>query len=49
MLARFGAAMLSDAISRISYPGLDLSRVKPLGSITATTRHQGKPMIAQVG
>ncbi|MDA9432083.1 hypothetical protein XH88_09865 [Bradyrhizobium sp. CCBAU 51627] len=31
MLSRFGAAGLSDAINRISYPGLDLSRVKPLG------------------
>jgi integrase len=31
MLSRFGAAALSDAINRISYPGLDLSRVKPLG------------------
>ncbi|WP_271583115.1 site-specific integrase [Bradyrhizobium sp. CCBAU 45389] len=31
MLSRFGAAGLSHAINRISYPGLDLSRVKPLG------------------
>lgn len=31
MLSKFGAAGLSDAINRISYPGLDLSRVKPLG------------------
>jgi len=31
MLSRFGATALSDAINRISYPGLDLSRVKPLG------------------
>ena len=31
MLSRFGAAGLSDAINRISYPGRDLSRVKPLG------------------
>jgi integrase len=31
MLSRWGAAALSDAINRISYPGLDLSRVKPLG------------------
>jgi integrase len=31
MLSRFGASALSDAINRISYPGLDLSRVKPLG------------------
>lgn len=31
MLSKFGAAGLSDAINRITYPGLDLSRVKPLG------------------
>jgi integrase len=31
MLSKFGAAGLSDAINSISYPGLDLSRVKPLG------------------
>ncbi|MET4312840.1 site-specific integrase [Bradyrhizobium sp. RT4b] len=31
MLSRFGAAALSYAINRVSYPGLDLSRVKPLG------------------
>ncbi|WP_426613173.1 hypothetical protein [Bradyrhizobium sp. McL0616] len=31
MLARFGAAGLSDAVNRITYPGLDLSRVRPLG------------------
>lgn len=31
MLARFTAPVLSDAINRINYPGLDLSRVKPLG------------------
>ncbi|MCK1477399.1 site-specific integrase [Bradyrhizobium sp. 197] len=30
MLSRFGAAALSDAVNSISYPGLDLSRVKPL-------------------
>ncbi len=29
MLSRFGAAALSDAVNRISYPGLDLSRVRP--------------------
>ncbi|MET4070624.1 site-specific recombinase XerD [Bradyrhizobium sp. S3.2.6] len=39
MLSRFGAAALSDAINRISYPGLDLSRVKPLG---VPTRTRGK-------
>lgn len=31
MLAQFTAPVLADAINRISYPGLDLSRVKPLG------------------
>lgn len=31
MLSRFGASALEDAINRISYPGLDLSHVKPLG------------------
>jgi integrase len=31
MLAQFTAPVLVDAINRISYPGLDLSRVKPLG------------------
>jgi hypothetical protein len=36
MLSRFGAAGLSDAINRISYPGLDLSRVRPLGVPTST-------------
>ncbi|WLA74779.1 site-specific integrase [Bradyrhizobium diazoefficiens] len=43
MLARFGAAALADAVNRITYPGLDLSRVKPLsvpprarGNTTAT-------------
>jgi integrase len=30
MLERWGAAILTRAISNISYPGLDLSRVKPL-------------------
>jgi hypothetical protein len=43
MLARFGAAMLSDAISRISYPGLDLSRVKPLGVPTSIRRSATVP------
>ncbi|MGY3119778.1 integrase [Bradyrhizobium sp. S3.14.4] len=36
MLSRFGAAGLSDAINRISYPGLDLSRVKPLAAPVRT-------------
>ena len=40
MLSRFSAEALSDAINRISYPGLDLSRVKPLRTPTnsAATR-----------
>ncbi|MGY3693616.1 integrase [Bradyrhizobium sp. USDA 3240] len=29
MLSRFGAAALSDAVNRITYSGLDLSRVRP--------------------
>jgi integrase len=32
MLQRWGAAVLTEAIEKINYPGLDLSRVKPLGS-----------------
>lgn len=36
MLSRFGAAALSDAVNRISYPGLDLSRVRPLDKPTLT-------------
>ena len=31
MLQRWGAAVLTEAIEKINYPGLDLSRVKPLG------------------
>ena len=34
MLERWGAEILTEAVSNISYPGLDLSRVRPL----ATTR-----------
>ncbi len=37
MLSRWGAEALSDAINRISYPGLDLSRVKPLGMPARTS------------
>jgi hypothetical protein len=33
--------VLADAINRISYPGLDLSRVKPL-SVAARTRDNTK-------
>jgi hypothetical protein len=29
MLARWGATALSDAVASISYPGLDLSHVRP--------------------
>jgi integrase len=42
MLARFGAAALSDAINRISYPGLDLSRVQPLGTPTTSRGNKRK-------
>jgi len=40
MLARFTAPVLADAINRISYPGLDLSRVKPM---TVPARTRGTP------
>ncbi|MGY4366114.1 integrase [Bradyrhizobium sp. LB1.3] len=43
MLARFTASGLSDAINRISYPGLDLSRVKPLGVPTRTSGTSKQP------
>jgi integrase len=36
MLHRWGARLLAEAIEKISYPGLDLSRVKPLGAPTRT-------------
>jgi site-specific recombinase XerD len=42
MLARFGAAALTDAINRISYPGLDLSRVRPLGTPTTSRANKRK-------
>jgi integrase len=32
MLARWGVETLKEAVSKISYPGLDLSRVKPLAN-----------------
>lgn len=38
MLARWGVEALQDTISKINYPGLDLSRVKPLG---VPTRKRG--------
>ena len=36
MLERWGAQTLKAAIDKISYPGLDLSRVRPLGAPTNT-------------
>jgi integrase len=36
MLHRWGANVLREAIEKITYPGLDLSRVKPLGAPTRT-------------
>jgi integrase len=33
MLSRWGVKALQQAVSKISYPGLDLSRVRPLGKI----------------
>lgn len=41
MLSRFGAAALSDAINRISYPGLDLSRVRTSAPPAITKRPRG--------
>jgi integrase len=40
MLQRWGVNPLREAVEKIIYPGLDLSRVKPLGS-TTYTRHHG--------
>lgn len=42
MLSRFGAAALSDAVNRISYPGLDLSRVMPLHTPTQSRGNKRK-------
>lgn len=36
MLARWGVEALQEAVAKITYPGLDLSRVKPLGVPTRT-------------
>jgi integrase len=36
MLERWGIKPLKDAIEKITYPGLDLSRVRPLGAPTRT-------------
>jgi integrase len=36
MLARWGVEALQEAVSKISYQGLDLSRVQPLGSTKRT-------------
>ena len=41
MLAQFTAPVLVDAVNCISYPGLDLSRVKPLG-VPPSTRDNTK-------
>jgi hypothetical protein len=38
MLERWGVKSLKTAIDRISFPGLDLSRVRPLGTQTSTRR-----------
>jgi hypothetical protein len=40
MLARWDLQTLQDAVSKISYPGLDLSRVQPLGSTKRTRQQQ---------
>ncbi len=40
MLTRWGAAALKDAVSKISYPGLDLSRVRPFA--TSKSARRGK-------
>ena len=42
MLERFGAKALADAVSKISYPGLDLSRVKPRSTPTSSGRRKIK-------
>lgn len=41
MLDRFTAPVLVDAINRISYPGLDLSRVRPLDAPTSSRGTKG--------
>ncbi len=40
MLSRWGADALKDAVSKISYPGLDLSRVRPFA--TSKSARRGK-------
>jgi integrase len=41
MLARWGVNVLRDAIEKITYPGLDLSRVRPPGSTWRTRGTKG--------
>jgi integrase len=36
MLARWGVETLQEAVSKISYPGLDLSRVRPFAAVKGT-------------
>jgi integrase len=40
MLRRWGANLLKEAVEKIIYPGLDLSRVKPMGSAKRTRGRQ---------
>jgi hypothetical protein len=39
MLARWGVKRLKAAVEKISYPGLDLSRVQPLGGAKSNPAH----------
>jgi hypothetical protein len=48
MLERFGVKALAEAVTKISYPGLDLSRVRTKAAVRRTradTRQQMKPMV----
>jgi hypothetical protein len=38
MLQRWGVNVLKEAVEKITYPGLDLSRVKALGSTKRSAR-----------
>jgi hypothetical protein len=42
MLQRWGVKALKEAIDKISYPGLDLSRVRPLGGVKRTRGTKAK-------
>jgi integrase len=44
MIDRWGLSLLKETLDRISYPGLDLSRVKPLG---APTHNDGLQIVAR--